>query len=232
MSGFLKTIGPVEALIGGAASGGRGDRNADNARAREAAEALAARKEAASLARTESLSASKSARTDRMNQVGDIQGDLGSRLGGLRENRQFLSDATAQPYLQQISEQEGASRRQVGLEGSLGDRRRSDIANRADLQRQNVKSQSFGQQIQSEQGLLQLQNDFSAMFNEMANTQFSQELSGLGEEIDLYMAEKGRDLKYADFTTKAKATSERMMGRLASGLANAFDDDDDSGLQR
>ena len=46
------------------------------------------------------------------------------------------------------------------------------------------------------------------------------------------MAEKGSDLKYADLATKAQATSNRMMGRLASGLASAFSDDDDSGLQR
>jgi len=167
-----------------------------------------------------------------LDRVGEMQGDLGSRLGLLRENRQFLSNAAAQPFMQQISEQEGFARRQVGLEGSLGDRRRSDIANQADLARQNVRSQAFGQQIQSEQGLLQLQNDFSAMFNEMANTQFSQALSGLGEEIDRYMAEKGRDLKYADLATKAQATSNRMMGRLAGGLASAFEDNDDSGLQR
>ena len=199
---------------------------ADRAAATEAARIRDEKRATQTALRDEARGVNLATQQRGLDRTEEMQGDLGSRLGLLRENRDFLSDAAAQPFMQQISEQEGAARRQVGLEGSLGDRRRGDIANQADLARQNVQSQSFGQQIQSEQGLLQLQNDFSGMFNQMTNTQFSEALSGLGEEIDLYMAEKGRDLKYSDLSAKAEATYSRMVGRMASGLGSAFSGND------
>ena len=163
-----------------------------------------------------------------------MQQGIGDRLSERRGLRQEFTDTAAQPHLQNIaeqeappghrkdiqSEQEAVAGRQVNMEGSLGANRRADISNQADLARQDIKAQSLGQQIQSEEGIQSLQNEFTAMYNDMANTQFTQQLSGMGEEIDRYMAEKGRSISYDQLATKAQANSDRMMGRLLDGMGD------------
>lgn len=154
--------------------------------------------------------------------VGQMQEGISGRLSSLRENRDFLTNAAAQPALQNLAAQEGLARRQVGMEGSLGDTQRSNIASEADLARQSIQSQALGQQLQSEQGLQQIQNEFTAMFNDMANTGFTDATAGIGAEIDAFKAEKGRSLDYDKLATDALKMSNDMMGRLASGMGSAF----------
>ena len=162
---------------------------------------------------------------DGIDRVGQLQEDLGNRLSFLRENRQQLADERAQPGLRTINEQRAVANRQIGIRGSLGERRRQEINTSADLASQEIRSQSFSQQLSSEQGLKQLQDEFTAMFNDMANTDFTQELSGLGEEIDAYMANLGRDLKYGELAAKAQQRTWEMAGRFASELGSIYGKD-------
>ena len=154
--------------------------------------------------------------------VGQIQSDLGSRLSSLRENREDLVSAKAQPQIQQLREQEAVASRHAGPMGSLQDRRRQEIAQSADLGAQQIQSQAFNQQIQSEAGLQQLQNEYSASFNQMAATGFTEELSGLGEEIDRFMAKYGLEGAYSDLARKAEESANRMLGRFSQAVGQEF----------
>lgn len=154
--------------------------------------------------------------------VGQIQTDLGSRLSSLRENRDALVSAKAQPQLQQLREQEAVAGRHAGPMGSLQDRRRQEISQTADLGAQQIQSQALADQLQTEAGVQQLQNEFSASFNQMAATGFTEELSGLGEEIDRFMAKFGLEGAYSDLARKAEESANRMLGRFSQAVGQEF----------
>lgn len=147
-----------------------------------------------------------------------LQEDVTGRLQNIRGRRQELSDVAAQPALQSLSEQAGAAGRTVGMEGSLGEQRRSEIGMDKALGAQQIKSQSFMQQLGSEQGVQALQEDFTNMFNAMNQEDFTREIQGLGEEVDRYMASEGRKLQYERLAQEARESTNRMIGRFANSI--------------
>ena len=161
--------------------------------------------------------------------VGQVQSGLGDRLNLLRQNRDELIEAKTQPALRQLGEQEATATRQVKMMGSLGDRRKADIAMSADLGRQQIQQQALSEQLQSEQGVQQLQSEFSVLFNQMASTGFTEALSGLGEEADRFFAQYGLEGKYNELARDAEQYSLNMISRLGEGLANEIGRDDDEG---
>ena len=157
-----------------------------------------------------------------MRRIQSLQHDVGNRLTGLREQRQGMTDVAAQPHLQQLSEQAGMQGRTVGLEGSLGEQRRSEIGMDKELAKQQIKSQAFEQQLTSEAGLQSLENDFTNTYNAMNQEDFVRELSGLGEEMDRFMASEGRRIQYEELASRARKSSNAMYGRFANALGTAY----------
>lgn len=154
--------------------------------------------------------------------VEQIQQGLGDRLSSLRSNRDSLVDTRAQPQLAQLREQGATAKRQVKIRGSLGDKRRDNISQAVGIGEQQIRSQSLGTQLQSEQGLQQLRDEFTATFNQMAATGFAEELSGLGEEVDRFMAKYGVEGKYSQIAQRAQEASDRMLGRIAQASAQEY----------
>lgn len=159
-----------------------------------------------------------------IDRVGELQVGITGRLNALRGNRTSLLRANADPLLEQTAEQAAQQRRGIGLMGSLGNQRRSAINNSALLQNQAIEQQALGNQLGQEHRLEASQTEFAGIFSSMASTDFSEELSGLGEEIDKYMAKKGREGKYADLATEAKEIANDMWSRVFDQAANEISD--------
>lgn len=157
----------------------------------------------------------------------DIQSSLGSRLGQLRSERGSRLKTAVQPRLQETAMRRGATERATVNEGSRQFQERADVGLTEELANQQIEAQELGSLLQTEQGIEQVQQQFTAMFNQMANERFTRELSGLGEEVDKFMAEQGAGVNADRIAANARGASMDILGRFTQAAAMEFGRDSD-----
>lgn len=151
-----------------------------------------------------------------------IQAGTTDRLSTLRENKDATLEANMAPRLDELGQQAGLAQRSTTMEGSLADRRRTDIAGGKALGVQEIEMQEMGNIIQQEGGLQQLDTQFTGIINEMASNAFSNELAGLQEAMNVYMAKEGAALDASALAANARGASMDMFGRFMSAAGMEF----------
>ena len=157
--------------------------------------------------------------------VETIQRDLTERHQGLRAGRDEAVTRRAQPGLQRLSTQAGLKERQIaqGPMGSLSMAERGGVMADKALGGQAVQAQALGEQLQTEQGVQQLETEFTSFFNELAANRFSRELSGLSEEMNEYLSAQGAKIGYDQLAAEARRSTMEMYGRFAASLGQEID---------
>lgn len=180
---------------------------------------------ALSLSRPASYTATK---TDRpvfdqaLQSFKSIQAGLTDRLAHLRDNKEALTDTRSLPMRQQIASQKGLARRGVEGEGSRQFQQRADVEMSADLANQEAEMRALTDLTNQEGGMQQLDTQFTGIINEMAATGFSQELAGLKEQMNIYMAKQGHALDAGALAIEARGAAMDMYGRFAQAAGMEF----------
>lgn len=157
----------------------------------------------------------------------ELQLGASTRLGGLRSSRSSMLKTKVRPGLARIAETEARGERQIsrGIQGSMADKARSDLALGSDLAEQDLSVQELGNLLNQENGVQQLETMFTGMFNQLGAQAFAQELSGLGEEVNKYLAEEGQALNIASIQQQAASAATDMAGRFLVAAGSAFGGD-------
>lgn len=151
-----------------------------------------------------------------------IQSGISDRLATLRETRPERLEAVTQPAKSQLGQQMGLARRSVGIEGSLGSQQRTDIALNKELGEQDIEMRAMTDLANQEGGMQNLETQFTGLINEMASTGFSQELAGLREAMNVYMAKEGAALDSAQLAAQSRGATMAMWGRFAQAAGMEF----------
>ena len=152
----------------------------------------------------------------------EMQKGTTDRLETVREAKPELLKAGMQPQLQQLGQQAGLAKRSIGMEGSLANQQRTEIAAGKELGAQEIEMQEMGNILNQEGGLQQLDTQFTSMINTMASNAFANELAGLREVMNVYMAKEGAALDSEQLATQARGATMDMWGRFASAAGMEF----------
>lgn len=161
-----------------------------------------------------------------INSVQDLQGNISSRLQGLRAGRDESVERRVQPQRQQVAEQAGLARRSIQGEGSRQSSQRSGIMEDKSLANQQVEAQALGEQLSIEGGVQQLETEFTSFFNELVANRFSREFTGLSEEMNEYLSEQGAKIGYDQLEQEARLATNAMYGRFISTIGQEFGNND------
>ena len=151
-----------------------------------------------------------------------IQKGQAERLGELRETRPEKLKTMTQPAKMQLGLQKGQALRGIQGEGSRQSQQRTDVALGAEQAEQDIEMQASLDLMNQEGGLQQLETQFTGIINEMAATGFQQELAGLQEEMNKYMATEGAALDSAQIAANARGASMDIYGRFLSAAGMEF----------
>lgn len=151
-----------------------------------------------------------------------IQKGQTERLAGLRETRPQKLETMALPAKQELGLQKGLAGRSIQGEGSRQFQQRADIGTNASQAEQDIEMQSLMDLTNQEGGLQQLDTQFTGIINEMAATGFKNELAGLQEEMNKYMAKEGAALDSAQMAMNARGATMDMYGRFAQAAGMEF----------
>lgn len=151
-----------------------------------------------------------------------LRSGASERLGELRETADDRLEVATQPQISNLALQKGSAIRGVQGEGSRQNVRRSDIEMTEGLGKQEIEMQGLLDLNRQEGGLQQIETQFTSVLNEMVQNGFQQELAGLREAMNEYMAKEGAALDAAQLASQAKDASLEMYGRFAQSAAMEF----------
>lgn len=154
--------------------------------------------------------------------VRGLQAGLGERLAELRSRRPEALATRVAPAMAESALRRGAIERGQTTMGSGAFQETAGAGIDEALAGQQIEAQELAGLLSTETGVQQLEQGFTAIFNQMASERFTRELQGLGAEVDKYMAEQGAGVNAERLAASARNASMAMLGRFAQAAGQSM----------